>query len=286
MGNPKDKNVNTDEPKNKKASANATNKQPVTEGRTSTTKNNIVTQKITRPQPMLESILLFWVNVDDRGRKMFAEACQTRLQNIKNASWYKETIHKVHCPPIQAIHEIGPIVDKWIEKYGGKDKIKTREIGLFSHASDDGPISYHIKNIPPAPGWPCQMAISDGWDKIDFNWIDTAKCVFYGCNSGRDITNGFAKRISALANFKNVVIWGQSTYSYPSFLPDFRLTTMARNMKTGWDVGATYMVGGNKKEGGKATSPSLSYPPANPLFFFKNGIKLGQSHQGIFNDHG
>ncbi len=285
MGDPKDNKVNTSDAKNKETSTSSTNQQPVTVGTTSTTENNTVEQKITRPEPMLELILLFWIDEDDSGRKMFSESCQTRLQNIMKSSWYDTTIHKVHCPPIQAIHEIGPIITNWTNKYGGKDKIKTREIGVFSHSANDGPISYHTNNVPPAPGWPSQMAITGGWDAIDFNWKYPAMCVFYGCNSGRDSTNGFAKRLSALNNFKDIVIWGQSTSSYPSFIPDYRVTTAARSMNIGWDVGPTYMVGGNGGEGWKATSPSTSYPPANPLFYFKNVVKIGGTHQGIFNDH-
>ncbi|WP_096924617.1 hypothetical protein [Escherichia coli] len=102
--------------------------EKVTTGTTKAQENNIITQQITRPK---ELFLLFWINEDDKGKKMFSEASQTRLKNIKRAPWYDENIHKVHCPPIQAFHEIKTIVSEWIDKYGGRDKVTIREVGVF-----------------------------------------------------------------------------------------------------------------------------------------------------------
>lgn len=256
--------------------------EKVTTGTTKAQGDNIITQQITRPK---ELFLLFWINEDDKGEKMFSEASQTRLKNIKRASWYDENIHKVHCPPIQAFHEIKTIVSEWIDKYGGRDKVTVREVGVFSHSATlHGPICYDTPNIPPAPGWSIQMGISGGWDSIDFNWkSNCAMCVFYGCNSGHDIPEGFALRISQLKNFQNVAIWGQSASSFPSFEPNIRITTPARSMNTGWDVGQTYMVGGGPGEGSKAiTGP---HPNARFMNKFINGVKVGSNHQGVFNDH-
>ncbi|UYZ83947.1 hypothetical protein MTZ49_15355 [Entomomonas sp. E2T0] len=287
-----------------------------TMGKTSSTEKNIVKQKISRPK---ELILLFWIDEEDKnggydGRTLFSEAAQTRMENIKKSSWYNEKIHKVHNPPIQAIHEIGPIINNWTSKYGGKDKIKTREIGVFSHAAGDGPISYHTANIPPVTGWPVQMAITGGWDAIDFNWKEQgAICVFYGCNTGHN-PEGFAHSLSKLSNFSGVTVWGQSTSAFPSFYPNYRVTTVARSAADGffpnivrktaqttWDLmGPTYMVGGNSGEGVKSTyifgsltnsvnqltdEELKSYPPANVLKYFQNGNYEGQTHQGVFNDH-
>lgn len=58
----------------------------------------------------------------------------------------------------------------------------------------------------------------EGWGNIAFNWVNKGGvCGFYGCNSGNS-ANGpaFNQRISGLANFKNVDVLGQVTYSYPS----------------------------------------------------------------------
>lgn len=288
-------------------------------------KPNTVEVKISRPK---ELILLFWVDEEDKqlaessngdfygksDRTLFSESAQTRMQNIKKSDWYNENIHMIHCSPIKAFHEIKIIVDNYIKKYGGKEKIKTREIGIFSHAANDGPACYETPNIPPLPSNKNQMNILGGWDSIDFNWKNDAKkpplCIFYGCNTGKN-PDGFAHRISKLSNFKDVVIWGQSTYSYPSFFPDYRVITVARALadkampelvkkgaNTIWDIsGYTYMVGGRSGDGKKALyilSPNgvkltreqlKSYPPAVVMKYFKNSSYMGQTHQGVFNDH-
>ena len=227
-----------------------------------------------------------------------AEVAQTRLKNIKETNWYDESIHKVHCPPIQAIDEIIKIVPKYYKKYGGKGKVVIKEIGVISHAGGDGPISYETDiQISPLAGWPHQMEES-GWEQIDLLWADKdTRCVFYGCNTGHK-PNGFAQRISKLSNFKDVEVWGQSTSSFPSFYPDYRVTSLARNASTGWDLrGNTYLVGGNGGQGWDATSfkPNKStleektiqedFPKANPMNCFKNGTHVRETHQGYFNDH-
>ncbi|HAW0505551.1 hypothetical protein [Escherichia coli] len=244
-------------------------------------KDNLVAQKISR---LKELVLLFWVDEDHKGANMISEACQTRMKNIKQAPWYDENIHKVHCPPIQAFHEIKTIVSSWIDKYGGKDKVKVREVGVFSHSGMDGPISYCTENTPPAANWPIQMAIPGGWNAIDFNWKEKDSiCVFYGCNSGREEKEGFAPRISAQKNFQNVTVWGQSVSSFPSFEPDIRVTTPARAMDTGWNIGPTYMVGGSQGEGYEAI---FGPPPkAKSMNRFMNGAKVGSDTQGVFNNH-
>jgi hypothetical protein len=249
-------------------------------GKTSTATNNIVHQKITRHT---ELFLLFWVDEEDSGRKMFSEAAQTRLKNIKESSWFNDTIHKVHCPPIQAFHEMKNIISFWINKYGGKSKAHIREIGIFSHAALDGPISIHTANNPPVPGYDIQMAIPNGWDSIDFNWTkENAICVFYGCNSGH--LDGFSQKISSLNNYKDVTIWGQTSSTYPSFFPDRRITSLSRSLDFDWDFGYTYMVGGNPNEGTLAMTLDAGIP-VNPLNFFSNGVFKGASHQGYYNDH-
>lgn len=252
-----------------------------TTGITKKAPNNIVHQVITRPK---ELFLMFWVDENYDGRKMFSEAAQTRMNNIKKEEWYDEKIHKIHCPPIQSLDEINKIIISWVNIYDGADKAKVREIGIFSHAALDGPIAVFASNVPPVPNYPSQMAISGGWDSIDFNWApNNAKCVFYGCNSGL-LNIGFAQRVSALANFKNVTVWGQDSSTYPSFYPDKRVTTAERTIDLGWDIGETYMVGGSQDQGAMALTPGLE-PDAIPFNFFLNGKIIGSSHQGIFNDH-
>lgn len=193
-------------------------------------------------------------------------------------------------PPIQSIEEIITIVKNYLTKYGGNDKVFMREVGVFSHAGTDGPMAYNgSNNIYPLASWDKQMSL-DGWAAIDFNWRNTTDnlCVFYGCNtaSKRQPSKIFAKNISNLLNFNGIEVWGQSTSSYPSFLPDIRMTSMARNANTGWNMGPTYMVAGNPEEGRKSTQGlSLEFPKANNLNAYKNGSQTQSNHQGIFNDH-
>ena len=89
---------------------------------------------------------------------------------------------------------------------------------------------------------------------------------------------------------------GQSTSSFPSVFPDYRVTTGARSIPifggAGWDIANTYMVG---SLGGKGLDsitwqgvekPNLKdFPKAEVMRFYKNNTITNNSHQGIFNDH-
>ncbi|WP_271784931.1 hypothetical protein [Aquimarina algiphila] len=246
----------------------------------------------------IELLLIFYIDEDHKGNTLMAEVAQTRLKNIKNSDWYDSNIHKVHCPPIQSIDEIIKIVPKYYKKYGGKEKVVVKEIGVVSHSGGDGPISYETEiKICPIKDWPHQMDMC-GWEQIELTWAkEDPICVFYGCNSGRK-NNGFAMRISKLSNFRDVEVWGQSTSSFPSFYPDYRVTSLARSMGTGWDIrGHSYLVGGDGGKGWDATSykPNKDtldeetlkkdFPKANPMNCYKNGTHVRETHQGYFNDH-
>lgn len=256
----------------------------------------------------IELLLLFYVDEWDQGTKMFKEAAQTRLKNIKNSDWYDPKIHKVHCPPIQTIDEIIEIIPKYYDKYGGKGKVQIKELGVFSHSGKDGPICYDTKiKVCPYNEKGMQMAMC-GWEQIDLIWVkQDALCVFYGCNSASEKPNKkglikiFSKNISLLANFKNVEVWGQSNSSFPSFVPDYRLTSAARSIPLGglsWDLGSTYMVAGIKGQGYQSLHSGSALdkiqtdkeelnkmPKAKPMNCYKNGKKIRSTHQGYFNDH-
>jgi len=155
------------------------------------------------------------------------------------------------------------------------------------------------------------MALS-GWEQIQIKWTENAKCVFYGCNTAKidPDWNNFAENISKLPNFKNVEIWGQSSSSFPSFYPDYRVTSVARSVSIshkgkslfeggGWNLGRhTYQVACGSDQGIKPISlranrayltneqlQNSNYPKALPMRCYKNGILINSSHQGIFNDH-
>jgi hypothetical protein len=241
-------------------------------------------KKEEKPKKFLH--LLFYVSEEHKGKFMISESAQTRLQNIKKQSWFDDNIYKAFCIPIQSIDEIITQVSAIIKKHGGKEIAIVQEIGVFSHAGGDGPISYNkkITTCPVDEKWPHQMAMC-GWEKIEVTWSKAPKMVFYGCNTANINWNNFSLNISNLANFKDVEVWGQSSSSFPSFYPDKRHTSGARSTGDngmGWDVAETYQVAGNASEGWKA----LLYPiPVNPLNVYKNGTLIKSTHQGIFNDH-
>ncbi len=248
-----------------------------------------------------ELILLYWV--DDRGANMMSESAQTRMNNIKKSNWFNTKAHLIHCPPVQRIDEIITITKNWINKYGGADLVATREVGVFSHSGPDGPLCYakSIENYP-LDEKKRQMSL-EGWGKIEFNWKKyDAICVFYGCRSGLLNGQSFAKNISMLLNYADVDVWGQGASSYPSFYPDYRVTTGLRVTGYGWSLMGdcqTYMVGCGKGKGfdalytgsesnnvNKLTILGLTkYPKAIPMNKYKNGKHIQSSHQGIFNDH-
>ncbi|AYN01635.1 hypothetical protein MQX03_14415 [Chryseobacterium aahli] len=263
--------------------------------------------------PIIEGIkedvflyLIFFIDEDHKGKLMISEGSQTRLKNIKKQSWYDDKKHKAFSIPIQSVDEILDQIPQIIKKHseGDKKRVMIAEIGIFSHAGGDGPISYNKQvKICPEPQYKSQMLMC-GWEQINVEWTTQAKFVFYGCNTGNTNKNwnNFAKNISSLSNFKNVEVWGQSTSSFPSFYPDYRVTSAARSTGDngfGWDIrGNTYQVAGNPGEGWKAMSFSSDknniskedlrkseFPKANPLNVYKNGLLIKSTHQGVFNDH-
>jgi len=242
-------------------------------------------------------ILLFYIDEDHKGKFMISESAQTRLQNVKKNSWYDNKTYKAHCIPIQSVDEIITQMESIFKKHEDKN-VFVHEMGVFSHASGDGPISYGKLKISngkvvvygpvktcPDEEYKCQMLMC-GWEQIKIKWTNNAKCVFYGCNTANtNAIKNFAENISKLPNFKDIEVWGQSSSSFPSFYPDKRFTTVARSTGengSGWDVAETYQVAGNKGEGAKAL---LSPIPVNPLNVYKNGKPIKSTHQGVFNDH-
>ncbi len=250
--------------------------------------------------------LLFFISEDHKGKFMISEACQTRLKNIKRESFYDDKSYKAFSIPIQSIDEIVDQIPKIINKHneGDTKKVIVAEMGFFSHAGGDGPISYNKRvTICPEPKYQSQMLMC-GWEQVKVEWALNAKCVFYGCNTANTSSNWahFALNISILPNFKNIEVWGQSTSSFPSFYPDYRVTSVFRSMGengTGWDVrGNTYQIAGNAGEGRKAISyrpdkdtlsqetiESGGYPKANQMNYYKNGVLIKSSLQGVFNNH-
>jgi len=238
--------------------------------------------------------------------RMFYEAAETRINNIKNSKWYNKECHKVHMIPFGPLDEIIEEVSSYIKKYGGKEKAFVKEVSIFSHSGPgDGPVSADGGvTIDPIEN-STQMGLN-GWGSIDFNWSKNNPIfAVLGCNAGRLIKDGkkinpFCKRISKLDNFKDVPIWGQSIETVPSMYPDYRVTVVGRSVGpgVGWDIGKhTYLVGMLKKgDGWKAMSFSThsadlsqgelkEYPTVKKMNIFKNGNLIRSAEQKEFNDH-
>lgn len=240
----------------------------ISNARTSSEENNTHHIRITRKKQLF---LLFWIAEEDKGRKLFSESAQTRMQNIKKMQEYDEEIHKVHCPPLHTFSEIQTIIDNWIEHYGGTNKVVIKEIAIFSHSGWDGPIIYSD---------PINMQMPlDGWSSLNINWHSgDVRCTFFGCNSAADPS--FAQRISILANFLEVEVGGQSASSFPSFSPSKRITSIGRSNNFAWSVADTYMVG---SKAGKGRQAHLWGVQVEPMRFYKNGVLLYEKDQSFFN---
>ena len=94
-----------------------------------------------------------------------------------------------------------------------------------------------------------QMSL-EGWGSINFNWGDNAKAYFYGCNTGLDPSGdkkAFNTEVSLLDNFKNVSVYGQVSYSYPSMYSNSRRPSSNQlNGVFGVKGEPTYLVAGNR----------------------------------------
>jgi len=270
--------------------------------------NETVSQKT-----MINKRMLLYLEFFDSKETMFAESAQSRMQNIYESIGYDSTIHKVHCVPIQDISELHTIIPKYIEKYGGAKKAFCKEVAIFSHCALDGPKGHEATSLYPimvtktnflgqkqvVPGKQMTM---EGWGAIEFNWAENSKFALFGCRSGSERIDekSFAKNISKCQNFKDVEIWGQPRYSYPSFYPTHRVSTGARH--TGLFIEGshikTYMVArekdelwgatyfGEKNNAWELTNKELEkYPKAYPMNCYKNGIRVRVACQSYFNTH-
>jgi len=261
--------------------------------------------------------LLFWVT-GENGDPMYRTAPQTRMDNIRKSKNYDKNIHKVLTIEIEDISVILDKIPGYIERFGGKDNVKIKEVSIHSHAGQDGPIgSVDVREQYrfPNPSEFGQM-MQSGWASIDFNWSENCpRFIVYGCDSAlthpsedhpnqdpKTIKN-FAYDISKLSNFKNVEVWGQSTKSAPSYLPDYRITSIARDVYSfhgefvaaDWKMFPTYQIAAHLGGGKKATYVLENVDPpesllknldkAEPMNCYKNGELVMSVNQGYFNDH-
>ena len=94
-----------------------------------------------------------------------------------------------------------------------------------------------------------KMAAETRMRDIMKNWANNASAYFYGCRTGASSTeySSFTTNLSALKNFHNIDIYGQSSFSYPSVYTNRRETTL--DILQGNFSYPTYMVGGTKGDG-------------------------------------
>lgn len=216
--------------------------------------------------------LYYWVKSDKKeDNNMFFNAALTRALDALNSGEMKDgDVYR-----ISAVEDLGTLEEK-VEgdvkelspKYG-----ETREFGLWSHSGKmDGPMgskptskyaqdTYHMS--------------PEGWSKIDFNWAKdgSTKAAFYGCNTGRDPDGdgpkaSFTTNLSAMSNFKDVFVWGQTSSSYPSMYSDVRENN--KKMINGSFTTPTYMVAAGSLGLYGRYFPTTT--DANPMRISRNGV--------------
>ncbi|MCL1832877.1 MAG: hypothetical protein FWG49_00085 [Leptospirales bacterium] len=247
------------------------------------------------------TVLLYLAFYDSK-EKMFEKTAQTRRQNIYKSEGYDENIHKVHCHSIQDISELHVIIPNYIKEYGCKEVAFCKEVSIFSHAALDGPRGHVVASRYPLieDNKKTKQMSLEGWGRIDFNWSNDSKFVMFGCRTAveSDAKRNFSKKISSLQNFKDVEIWGQPSYTYPSFYPTHRVSTGIRHMGI-FLINQVYMVAQWDKTGQKSTYKLMEknsawnltkqelekYPEALPMNCYRNGIKVRVAPQSYFNTH-
>ncbi|NHB56419.1 hypothetical protein G9F32_00005 [Acinetobacter sp. 194] len=260
-----------------------------------TTEGNQVTQKITRK---VQIFLLFWVAEKDKAKNLFQEAAQTRNIILKTEPWYDPLIHKVHLPDITNFSSIQKAIDYWVNFYGGETKAAVKEVSFFSHAATQGPLIYNAYQFDPkeililVESGKHQQMLESEWAKLKYYWANgETRLNFFGCNTAKldaktkNYEKAFARKISAYKNCQNVVVAGQPSSSYPSFLPDLRITAehIAVHKGIGWDYAPTFMVASEGDNGLKAITTRNA--KILTMKFFKNKLRLKDDFQSIFNDY-
>ena len=213
--------------------------------------------------------MLFYVTGNGREEddSMFKASAETRKRDIENTKEFNTNNDIVILRGIQDLgklgDEIGEIINEYSDQYG-----KTAEFGMWSHNGfEDGPIGSTATSGADALDQ-IQMTVN-GWAKIDFNWSDNASAGFYGCNSGRKLDNraSFTTTLSGKRNFRDVDIYGQTNFSYPS------TSSSSRKTSTGMLMGKfsvpIYMVGCDMGNGLRSCFGGISI---SPMHKSRNGI--------------
>jgi hypothetical protein len=248
--------------------------------------------------------ILFYTSGNDRGDEMFYAAALTRMADIKRSSAYDPKKDFVVLCDIQDMSSIQKRINNIVAIYSPAFG-QTQEFSIWSHAGKDGPVGTMKTSSNSIDDY--QLSIQ-GWNQIDFNWKNNGhytKANFFGCNTGANsletYANGtsmpyvpifydnpipnssFAAKISALDNFNNVIVSGQTSSAYPSQFVDYRINSQNGednfiNYENNKEVNfqRTYLVGGI---GRSQDIFGIKQDVANPMQLNKNGQTIGTEFQ-------
>lgn len=212
--------------------------------------------------------ILFYTSGNKRGDEMFEAAALTRKVNIEKSKTFDPSKDKVVMIAIQDLSDVESKVANVVKNYSPKYG-QTAEFGLWSHGALQGPVGTATTSSNALDGK--QMTL-EGWSKIDFNWKQdgSVSANFFGCRTGMDsyvpdgkgslltqkwkIEKSFSNKISNLNNFEDVLVTGQTNFSFPSQFTDYRLNSengkdnFINSKKNGViNFQKTYMVSGFSK---------------------------------------
>ena len=235
--------------------------------------------------------LLYYVEGNKEGDEMFKAAAYTRKRDIERSKNFDKSKDLVVIEPIRDLGKLKESIKAFTDTNSAKFG-KTQEFSIWSHAGPmHGPIGSERTSVDSADTF--QMDLS-GWEKIDFNWKsngDGANVNFFGCNTGVNLTirgcsprgSSFAAKISALRNFQNVEVAGQTSSSFPSKVTDYRLKSkngpdsyINREGNGAFTFQITYMVSGKRKRDDWNMNEQND---AYKMQINKNGVTTGQRYQ-------
>jgi RHS repeat-associated protein len=206
----------------------------------------------------------------------FDVAAITRMKNIeknKNFNRNSDKVIELYVSNLSDIkNKVSSIVSTHSKIYG-----KTAEVAIWSHSAIDGPRGSEPTTSDGKDGK--QMTLT-GWNKIEWNWSSKNSRLFiFGCNSATTEVNffspnkNFSRSLSEQSKYKDVVVWGQQEYSYPSIYTDERYVTLDIENETYDNVKEIYYVG---SDGG---IDDFFFNNGYKMRRFKNGNELDESYQ-------
>jgi RHS repeat-associated protein len=206
----------------------------------------------------------------------FDVAAITRMKNIeknKNFNRNSDKVIELYVSNLSDIkNKVSSIVSTHSKIYG-----KTAEVAIWSHSAIDGPRGSEPTTSDGKDGK--QMTLT-GWNKIEWNWSSKNSRLFiFGCNSATTEVNffspnkNFSRSLSEQSKYKDVVVWGQQEYSYPSIYTDERYVTLDIENETYDNVKEIYFVG---SDGG---IDDFFFNNGYKMRRFKNGNELYESYQ-------